>query len=197
MFEYIRGTVISAYPGLAVVEAGGIGYRVLVPLSTSGKLKAGSEAKLLLHHTINAEQGEERLYGFATERERELFTALLIVQGVGPSTAIQMMCSAGIDDLINAIATGDVATLKRLKGIGPKRAERLVIELKERVAPLAQSVPASALRPAIPAKLADAVLALLSLGYPRAQSEQAVGEAAKALKDASTEELVKRALQMV
>jgi Holliday junction DNA helicase RuvA len=108
-----------------------------------------------------------------------------------------MMCSAGIDDLINAIATGDVATLKRLKGIGPKRAERLVIELKERVAPLAHSVPAAALRPAVPANLADAVLALLALGYPRLQSEQAVGEAAKALKDASTEELVKRALQMV
>lgn len=80
MYEFIRGKVVNAFPGLAVIEAGGIGYRVLVPVSTSAKLHAQSEAMLLLHHTINTEQGEERLYGFATERERELFLALLLVQ---------------------------------------------------------------------------------------------------------------------
>lgn len=199
MFEYIRGSVISAFPGLAIVEAGGIGYRVLVPLSTSGKLKPGQEARLLLHHTINAEQGEERLYGFAMERERELFEALLLVQGVGPSTALQMLCAASPDELINAIASGDLATLKRLKGIGPKRAERLVIELKDKVAGLVQS--AEAPRKAASTRAgaaADAVLALLALGYPRGQSEQAVDEAFKALKEgAATEDLVKRALQLI
>ncbi|KAA0215131.1 Holliday junction branch migration protein RuvA [bacterium] len=199
MFEYIRGSVISAFPGLAIVEAGGIGYRVLVPLSTSGKLKPGQEARLLLHHTINAEQGEERLYGFATERERELFEALLLVQGVGPSTALQMLCAASPDELIHAIAAGDLPTLKRLKGIGPKRAERLVIELKDKVAGLAAAAEAPRRAPSSRAgAAADAVLALLALGYPRGQSEQAVDEALKSSKEgAATEDLVKRALQLI
>lgn len=201
MYEFIRGKVVNAYPGLAIIEAGGIGYRVLVPVSTSAKLHAQNEAMLLLHHTINTEQGEERLYGFATERERELFLALLLVQGVGPSTALQMMCAASPEELINAIVSGDVAALKRLKGIGPKRAERLVIELRERIAHLAQSASAGTPKgptPSAGGAPADAILALLSLGYPRAQSEQAVTEAAKALKEtATTEDLVKRALQMI
>lgn len=197
MYEYLRGKVSSVLPGLAVIEAGGVGYRVQTPLSTSDGLAAGQEARLLLHHTINAEQGEERLYGFGTERERELFRALLLVQGVGPSTALQMMCAATPDALIRAIADGDLATLKRLKGIGPKRAERLVIELRERMGGLATDTrPASASARLSGAAQRDAVLALLALGYPAAKSEQAVAAAGDKLGSAAaTEALVRAALQ--
>ncbi len=197
MYEYLRGKVHSVLPGLAVIEAGGVGYRVQTPFSTSDGLAAGQEARLLLHHTINAEQGEERLYGFGTERERELFRALLLVQGVGPSTALQMMCAATPDALIGAIADGDVTTLKRLKGIGPKRAERLVIELRERMGGLAPDArPASASARLSGATRRDAVLALLALGYPAAKSEQAVAAAGDKLgAAAATEALVRAALQ--
>ncbi|MCC6573002.1 MAG: Holliday junction branch migration protein RuvA [Planctomycetes bacterium] len=197
MYEFLQGKVHRSIPGLAIIEAGGIGYRVQVPLSTSDMLIVGADTRLLLHHTINAEQGEERLFGFATDRERELFLALLIVQGIGPSTALQMMCAGSPDDLINAIASGDVATLKRLKGIGPKRAERLVIELKDRLQAFAG--PKSPIKPAGAASGAaqqDAVLALLALGYPSTKSAEAVTKAAEKLgAAAATDALVRAALQ--
>ncbi|MCL4731952.1 MAG: Holliday junction branch migration protein RuvA, partial [Planctomycetes bacterium] len=89
MFEFIRGRVHKVLPGLAILEAGGVGYRLQVPLTTSARL-TGPEATLLVHHTLLPEQGEERLYGFATEREREFFRSLLEVKGIGPTTALQV-----------------------------------------------------------------------------------------------------------
>lgn len=197
MFEYLRGVVQSALPGVAVLEAGGFGYRVLVPLSTSSALKPGAEAKLLLHHQILAEQGEERLFGFSTERERGLFRALLDVQGVGPSTALNVMCAAGTDELIGHITRGDVAALKKLKGIGPKTAERLVTELRDKLAPWHTPTGAARPKPAQGQDSEDAMRALVALGYPPAKAEAAVAKATEALGKASTEELVRKALQVV
>lgn len=201
MFEFIRGKIHKALPGVAIIEAGGIGYRVQVPLSTSAKIGQAGEVTLLLYHTILPEQGEERLYGFATEREREFFRNLLEVKGIGPSTALQVMCAADIEELINLIVGGDVASLKKFKGIGPKTSERLVTELRDKLAPLAtgparNTVAASRLPQGQPAT--DAVLALVALGYPQNKSEQAVAKAADALgTSAKSEELVRRALQLV
>ena len=199
MFEFIRGKVHSALPGVVVIEAGGFGYRVRVPLSTSAKVGAG-EVTLLLYHTILPEQGEERLYGFATERERAFFCALLEVKGIGPATALQVSSAAEVEELITMIVSGDVATLKKCKGIGPKTAERLVTELRDKLAPAASgpahSTAASGCPPAgQPA--AEAVTALVALGYPRVKSGQAVAKAADALgPDAKVEDLVRRALQL-
>lgn len=201
MFEFIRGRIHKALPGVAIIEAGGIGYRVQVPLSTSAKIGHAGEVTLLLYHTILPEQGEERLYGFATEREREFFRNLLEVKGIGPSTALQVMCAADIEELINLIVGGDVASLKKFKGIGPKTSERLVTELRDKLAPLAtgparNTVAASKLSQGQPAT--DAVLALVALGYPQNKSEQAVAKATDALgANAKPEDLVRRALQLV
>jgi holliday junction DNA helicase RuvA len=198
MYEFLRGRVYSSLPGVVVIDAGGVGYRVLVSLSTWRRVPPpGGEAMLLLHHSLLSEQGLERLYGFATEDERELFRALLEVKGVGPATAIQVLCAAEPESLAALIAAGDVAALKRLKGIGPKTAERIVTELRERVSALA---PAAARgNGASPrAGLADAIQALLALGYPAARSEVAVRKANESLGNgAGTEELVRKALQMV
>ena len=112
MYEFIRGKIHSMLPGTVVLEAGGVGYRIAVPLSTSGKLKAG-EALLLVHHTINAEQGEEKLFGFLTDRERDLFRALITVKGIGPATAITVMCAADPDQIIQLVAAADVVALKK------------------------------------------------------------------------------------
>lgn len=200
MFEFIRGKVHHALPGFVIVETGGIGYRIQVPLSTSSRVgRAGSEVELLLHHTILPEQGEERLYGFASEREREFFRGLLEVKGIGPTTALQVMCAADIEELINLIVGADVGALKKFKGIGPKTAERLVTELRDKLAPHAtgparNTQSARALPAGQPAS--DAVMALIALGYPQNKSEQAVAKAAGALGEgARTDELVRRALQ--
>ncbi len=200
MYEFMRGKVVSALPGVAVLDVGGIGYRVFVPFSTSGKLRAGAEATLLLYHTINAEQGEERLYGFGTEDERRLFKALLDVKGIGPATALQVLCAADADRLIELIAGGDVAGLKKFKGIGPKSAERIVTELREKVAPWAKGAIVIGSGPPIAPDSAagDAVLALIALGYAPAKCEEAVRKSAGSLgAKASTEDIVRKALQLV
>jgi Holliday junction DNA helicase RuvA len=200
MYEFIRGQVHSALPGVVVLEAGGVGYRVLVPLSTSSRLKPGTQATLLIFHTINAEQGEERLYGFHTEEERRLFRALLEVKGVGPATALQVLCAADADRLIEVIAKADVAGLRKFKGIGPKTAERIVAELRDKVAPWARGVVHAHGGAAIAPDSAagDAVLALVALGYPAVKSEEAVRKSIAAIGDeASTEAIVRRALQLV
>ena len=199
MYEYIRGKIHSMLPGTVILEAAGVGYRIQVPLSTSGKLK-GADALLLVHHTINAEQGEEKLYGFLTDRERDLFRALIKVKGIGPATAITVMCAADPDEIIQLVAAADVASLKRFKGIGPKTAERMVAELRDDFSKwTVGSAAASARAAKVPgAKGNDAVLAMLALGYPQAKSETAVAKAAAKLGDgASTEDLVRQALQLV
>lgn len=200
MYEFIRGKVHTALPGVAVLDVGGVGYRLLVPISTSSSLKPGTEATLLVFHTINTEQGEERLFGFATEQERRLFKLLLEVKGIGPAIALQVLCAADAERLIELIANADVAALKRFKGIGPKSAERMVTELRDRVAPWAKGAAASGAAPAIKpdSPAADAVMALLALGYPAHKSEEAVRKATGKLgEDAGTEEIVRRALQLV
>lgn len=197
MYEFIRGKIHSMLPGTVILEAAGVGYRIQVPLSTSGKLK-GAEALLLVHHTINAEQGEEKLFGFLTDRERDLFRALITVKGIGPATAITVMCAADPDDIIQLVAAADVAALKRFKGIGPKTAERMVTELRDDFSKWERGRPVRTGAGGTPALQNDAVLALLSLGYPQAKSEAAVAKAAAKLGEkASTEELVRQALQLV
>ena len=199
MYEFIRGKVHSLLPGMVIVEAGGVGYRVQVPLSTSSRIKPG-EVLLLVHHTINAEQGEEKLFGFLTERERALFRELLNVKGIGPSTALTVMCAADAEDLIRLVASADVAALKKFKGIGPKTAERMVTELRDTFSKWAPGAAnASARTPGVRGdKGRDAVLALVALGYPQSKSESAVAKAADKLGDkADTDELVRQALQLV
>jgi Holliday junction DNA helicase RuvA len=199
MYEYIRGKIHSMLPGTVILEAAGVGYRIQVPLSTSGKLK-GADALLLVHHTINAEQGEEKLYGFLTDRERDLFRALIKVKGIGPATAITVMCAADPDEIIQLVAASDVAALKRFKGIGPKTAERMVAELRDDFSKWGTGAASASARLATPGTGTrnDAVLALLALGYPQTKSETAVAKATKKLgANASTEDLVRQALQLV
>lgn len=202
MYEFIRGKVHSMLPGTVIIEAGGIGYRVSVPLSTSGRVKGkGAEVLLLVHHTINADQGEEKLYGFLTDKERELFRALITVKGIGPATAISVMCAADPDEIIQHIANSDVGALKKFKGVGPKSAERMVTELRDIMGKW--TVPTAGPQRAAPegvptGKGGDAVLALVSLGFPQAKSEKAVSKAAEKLGNgASIEDLVRQALQLV
>ncbi len=132
MIGYLRGRIVERRPPLLVIEVGGIGYEVEAPLSTFGALPAGTgEAKLYTHMLIRDDS--QHLYGFASEAERGLFRALIRASGVGAKLALAILSGMSVDEFARAIATRDVATLKRLPGIGQRTAERLLVEMADRL----------------------------------------------------------------
>lgn len=160
MYESVRGRLVSKAPGHAVVETGGIGYRIAVPLSTYERLPAsGSEVGLHVHLVVR--EDEWRLMGFLTDEERALFRACLGVNGVGPATALALLSGLSAKELRSAVASGDVAALTRVKGIGKKTAERLVVDLRDAVA---AEIEAEGRPPISKGPAADAVAALVALG---------------------------------
>ena len=190
MFESFAGELTRKTPGTAVVECGGVGYALRISLATYDALpSAGARVRIWAHLESGGDAGI-RLFGFATETEREIFRLLLNVNGVGPATALSIVSGAPLEDLRRAVADGDVATLKRIKGVGPKTAQRLVLDLQETFKTLG---PASGPRRAA---AADALLALVALGYPRPTAEKAVRDAEAGMKkEAAAEEIVREALK--
>ena len=133
MIASVRGTIISRLPGEAVVEAAGVGYRVSISSETLSALPRAGEEATLLTHLILRDDGMH-LYGFATEPERELFLMLIGVQGVGPKVALAVLSGGAPRELLNAIAAGDTARFQAVPGIGKRTAERIIVELREKVA---------------------------------------------------------------
>ena len=131
MYEFLRGQIFRRLPTLLVVEAAGVGYSVQIPLSTYSDLPEEGEAFVWLHHQVS--ENEVALYGFATEVERRLFRALIGVKGVGPRLAIQILSGTTPDLFVVALRDRDVASLTRIKGIGKKTAERILVELSGRL----------------------------------------------------------------
>ena len=131
MYEFLSGRLVARRPDRAVVEAGGIGYRLLIPLSTFERLppKEGAAVKLFLHHHLREDR--EALYGFATEEEREFFELLNSVSGVGPALALSVLSALPFDAFRSAVLAGDAAAVTRVKGVGKKVAARLLLELAE------------------------------------------------------------------
>ncbi len=189
MFEYVSGQVASKDPASVVIDCAGVGYRVLISSQTFDRLPpVGGSAKLLVHHSINSEAGIERLFGFLDPDERMLFLQLIEVQRVGPALAMRILSNAGFETLINAISGGDVLTLKRVKGVGAKMAERLVVELQEPLSKLGMLVAASGSGASKPDSEAashpvsrDAVAALCNLGYRPAEAQKAVVKVVEAM----------------
>lgn len=197
MIAYLQGQLAEAQPTRIVVDCHGVGYAVLIPVSSYDKLPApGQPVKVLTHHHVIAQDGTHQLYGFMTAGEREMFLLLIGVNGIGPKAAINILSSASLSALRGAIAGGDTKMLASLRGIGKKTAERLVVELKDKIG--GENLPAPAARPASPAdqKLADAVLALVSLGYKQADAQSAVATAREqAGAEVTVETLVRHALR--
>jgi Holliday junction DNA helicase RuvA len=129
----VRGTVISRLPGEAVIEASGVGYRLSISSETLAALPRSNEQATLLTHLILRDDGMH-LYGFATEAERELFLMLIGVQSVGPKVALAVLSGGAPRELLNAIASGDTARFQAVPGIGKRTAERIIVELREKVA---------------------------------------------------------------
>src|SRR5580765_3816034 len=166
MIAFLHGKLADAAPTHVVVDCGGVGYSVFIPLSSYDKLPArGGEVKLLTYHHVNAQDGTQQLFGFATPDEREMFLHLISISGIGPKLACNILSSTSISTLRDAITSGDTSTLSTLRGIGKKTAERLVVELKDKLATATPFVTKGRAASAEEQKLTDAVLALVSLGY--------------------------------
>ena len=193
MLDFIRGRVVRKSPTRLVLEVAGIGYLLHIPLSTFEKIPNHEETTVLTQLFIKEDQ--IKIFGFATGEERDLFQLLLSVNGIGPTTAITILSGSCVDDIKDAISREDAKALEKIKGIGKKTAERIVLELKGVIKEM--SYPAdSGIVTGQKALVSDAVMALVSLGYGRPVAEYAVNEAMKKLKTIdNVEMLVREALK--
>jgi Holliday junction DNA helicase RuvA len=193
MIAYLHGKLSEATPTHVIVDCHGVGYSVFIPVSSYEKLpEVGGDVKLLTYHHVNGQDGTQQLFGFATTAEREMFLLLISISGIGPKLGCNILSSASVTGLQNAISAGDTKTLSALRGIGKKTAERLVVELKDKLGAPGDAAPA---KPADP-RLADAALALESLGFKPGDAQRAVVTADKKLGTTGTvEQLVRAALR--
>jgi Holliday junction DNA helicase RuvA len=167
MIAYVRGTLAEKGPDRVVIEAGGVGYELLIPVSTFDRLpKEGGEAKLLAWHCVR--EDDEALFGFATKEEREMFLKLTQVSGVGPKIALAILSGSSIGELSLAIASGNAKRISSIKGVGKKTAEKICVELKDKVNAI-EALAATSRRGGAEGEkapmLRDAVLALTALGF--------------------------------
>jgi holliday junction DNA helicase RuvA len=200
MIAHLRGTLLEKHPNQAVVEAGGVGYDVTVPISTFSALpETGAEVRLRIHTHVR--EDAISLFGFATGEEKMLFEKLISVGGIGPKLAITVLSGLAAPDLIAAIRGGQVDRLVRVPGVGKKTAERMVLELREKLPAGAAEAAAAAALPGGKAVLngleQDVVSALLNLGCTPAAAETAVRKAKEAGAANGFEPLFRKALDLV
>jgi holliday junction DNA helicase RuvA len=197
----LKGIVLETSPLMVVIDAGGVGYEVNIPITTAEKVPAvGGNCSLFIHSVYREESAS--LYGFATRDDRDFFRLLVEkVSGIGPKIGIAILSRMSVELLRSAIASSDIALLSKCPGIGKKTAERLVIELKDKVFADGAGHTASAaslsdhMTASKPSTYQDAVSSLIILGYKPADADKFVRKAASQLSiDASVEELVKKAL---
>jgi len=198
MINFLHGKLIEALPTQVTVEVHGVGYEVLIPLSSFDKLPApGNEVKLLTHLAIRDDA--HILYGFTTAAERELFRLLInTVSGIGPKIALNILSGMNVTALRGAVASGDVKSLSQISGVGKKTAERIVVELKDKIGAAGAWEALSAQRALTPAdqKVNDAVLALMALGFKQIEAHDSVRKAQGSLgADATVEDLVRACLK--
>jgi Holliday junction DNA helicase RuvA len=197
MIHYLNGTLVEALPTQIVVEAGGVGYEVLIPLSTYDKLPT-PPAPLKILTYLQVREDAHVLYGFVTAEERDLFGLLVHhVSGIGPKSALAILSGTTPLQFRSAVVANDFISLSKIKGVGKKTAERLVVELRDKVGVSAAWESASAQRALSPGdqKINDAVLALISLGYKQAEAHVAVKKVSDRRTEATVEILIREALK--
>ena len=203
MIGYLAGTLLSKQPTSAIIDVGGVGYEVAIPVSTFYELGENGSAVQLRVYT-HVSQDAIRLYGFKTTRERELFLQLISVNGVGPGLAIKLLSGMNADEMIAAIRTNNLVRLVAIPGVGRKTAERLVVDLRDKIAVLSSP----ALEEEFAAKTAaagsssspdamrdDAMSALTNLGYQKVAAEKAVKNAIDEGGELSVEVILRRSLR--
>ena len=194
MIEYIKGKIAELTPAAAVLEpAAGVAYRLTISLPTYEAVNGSQQAQLYVHEVIREDAWV--LYGFATTRERELFRALIGVSGVGAATACIILSALAGDRLATVVAGNDVRTLKSIKGIGAKTAERIIVDLRDKLAPGTGTTSAAVAGAGAAAD--EALAALTMLGFDRKASEKAVAAIFAQNPQATVEQAVKAALSMI
>ncbi len=194
MIAHLRGRILRKGPQEAVIDVQGVGYKVAIPLSTFYRLgDPGAEVSLLVHTHVREEA--LALFGFLTQEEQTLFERLLSVSGVGPKVALGILSGIEAPELAVALRGSDVSRLTRIPGVGKKTAERLVLELKDKMPPPGAS---AAQKPAAPsASRDDLISALVHLGYSRPEAERGVDRALQDGPEARFEDLLRRSLQVL
>jgi len=196
MISFVEGDLVEKHPTRVVVNIGGLGYEVFIPISTYDRLPAQHERCRLLTHDYVRED-THALYGFSMDDERRTFEMLLGINGIGPRIAMSALSSLSVRELRASIVEGDIKRLSSVSGIGKKMAERIVVELKDKLSAGEALAAVAGVddKQAGGAHLRDAVLALISLGYKQADALKMVRNAASKLEDtANVEELIRRAL---
>ena len=191
MIGSIRGRITSKTPPQLTVEVGGVGYELEAPMSTFFHLPAvGQDVRLLTHFVVR--EDAQLLFGFSTEEERRLFRSLLKVSGIGPKIALALLSGMSVEAFVVCVQNQDVAALVKVPGIGRKTAERMIVELRDKLAPT-DSTPGERAVPAGASPEAEAFGALTALGYKPAEATRLLKAAGPGTH--TTEELIRRALQ--
>ncbi len=202
MIAHLSGTLLSKQATAVILNVGGVGYEVTIPLSTFYDLEEpGSEVQLRIYTHVR--EDALQLYGFRTARERELFLRLISVSGIGPKLGITLLSGMSADEMIASIRTNNLARLTLIPGIGRKTAERLVMELRDKVAALSSpeleeelgAKPATAPEPTVDSVRADALSALVNLGYQRSAAEKAIGAVVAEDDDVTVESVLRGSLR--
>jgi len=204
MIAHIKGTLTDKELTHITVEASGVGYAITIPVSTYEKLpEPGKEVKVLIHYNVSGHDNSVTLYGFATPTEREIFRHLITVNSIGPSVAMGILSGISVDNLVMYVNTGNTAGLKKISGVGPKTAERMVLELRDKFKVYATA--AEQLSPLAVKKSGkkaprkdEAFAAMLSLGYNDKQVARAIARVEQEIADdAPVEEWIRMALQVI
>ena len=198
MIAILRGVLLEKHPNQAIVETGGVGYDVTIPVSTFTRLpEAGKEVRLRIHTHVR--EDALALYGFLTQDEKSLFEKLIGVSGIGPTLAVKVLSGLAAPDLINFIRRGEVERLVRIPGVGKKTAERMVLELRDKLPAATGEEPGTPAADTLSPVDQDVLSALLNLGCGRAPAEAAVRKAKAAGGGGAPEfePLFRRALELV
>lgn len=199
MIGQLRGRLVRKTPTQIILDVGGVGYRVFIPLSTYYQLPEDS-GEVLLYTSTHLREDALHLYGFLTEREKALFDLLRSVSGIGPRLATNILSGITVEELTPAIFRGDLHRLSAVPGVGRKTAERIILELKEKVQPFLEPEEAAATpaREEMEGVQSDVVSALVNLGYTQSHAAKAVTKAARAFGGAQDfEKLIKQALRVL
>lgn len=196
MIDYIKGTIVDLTPAELILENNGIGYRILISLQTYQVLENKKEATVYIYHYLREDM--ELYYGFATKDERELFELLISVSGIGVNSARMMLSSLSAEEIRHAILSEDIARIKSIKGIGLKSAQRMVLELKDKIVKGEGSDSSELFGGSSRNEVVEeATRALIMLGFTKQAVTKAIQAVLKAKPDAKVEQIIKSALQMM
>lgn len=201
MIAYLKGKLFAKQANSVIVETNGVGYEVIIPLSTFYELgDEGTEVELRIYTHVR--EDTLQLFGFKTERERELYLKLISVQGIGAKSGVAMLSGMSADEIVDSIRTDNIVRLTAIPGVGRKTAERLIIELRDKIADLftgaeRQAGPGGQAGAPADETYEDALSALTNLGYNRAAADKALKQTVKEGTEMSVQKLLRRSLQIL